>query len=253
VNIKVTIINRSAKAVTLKGPSPAASWLNFRITNNKGDLVTSRPNSPLAGPLAVAASKSVSLKVNLNRAYPVDRFGNYQITANVYDPSATRYSSSAPQMITIDEAKAIWQQSAGLSNGSKFEYALLSYRAFDKTQLYFRLKDANTGFVKKTYQLGEMVRYRPPQAAIDQSKQLHVLYQGAPRQYVHDRIGSDGKFIKRTLYDESKGSRPELLQGRDGSVRVSGGVDPKDEIREKRKKLKDLTRIRLNSDRPPGY
>ncbi len=253
VYVKVSIINRSTRDLTLKGPSPAASWLNFRITNNKGDLITLRRDAPLAGPIKVGASKSVSLRVNLNRAYPVDRFGNYQITANVHDPSNGRFVSSRPQMITIDEAKPIWRQTAGLSDGSRYEYSLLSYRGYDKTYLYFRLKNARSGFIRKTYKLGEMVRYRPPQAAIDHQRHLHVLYQAAPRQFIHDQIGSDGKFIKRATYDESKGSRPELVQGQDGRVRVDGGVDPEIEKREKREKLKELTRIRKLSDRPPGY
>lgn len=253
VNVKVTLINRSARDLSMVGPSPTASWLNFRITNHQGDLVTQRPDAPLAGALKLAASKSVSLKVNLNRAYPVDRFGNYQITANVYDASTQRFVSSAPAMITIDEAKPIWRQTAGLSDGSRWEYSLLSYRGYDRTYLYFRLKNAKTGFVRKTYKLGEMVRYRPPQAAIDEKRHLHVLYQAAPRQFVHDHIGSDGKFIKRSTYDESKGSRPELVQGRDGYVRVEGGEDPELKKQERKEKLKDLTRIRLLSDRPPGF
>ena len=66
VNVKVSIINRSARDLTLRGPTPRASWLNFRITNNKGDLITTRPDAPLAGAIKVAASKSVSLRVNLN-------------------------------------------------------------------------------------------------------------------------------------------------------------------------------------------
>ncbi|MDC0504287.1 hypothetical protein OAN94_08405 [Verrucomicrobiales bacterium] len=253
VNVKVRVINRAAKAVTLRGPSPATSWLNFRITNSKGDLVTSRPGAPSAKPLNIGASKSVTVRVNLNQAYPVDRFGNYQVTANVYDPSADRYLSSAPQMVTIDEAKAIWQRTAGLSDGSKYEYSLLVHRGQDKTGLYYRMKDANTGYIKKTYRLGEMVRYRPPQAAIDAQRELHVLYLGAPRQYIYDRIGSDGKFIKRKLISEEKGSRPDLLQGRDGHVRVEGGVDPKEKGREKRRQLEDLARIRRSSARPPGF
>ncbi len=253
VNVKVTVINRSPNAISLRGPSAGTSWLNFKITNHKGDLVTTRPGAPIAGAVSVGASRSVSLKVNLNLAYPLDRFGNYQVTANVYNPATRRFRSSPPKMITIDEAKAIWQQTVGLSNGAKNEYALLSYRGYDRTYLYFRLTNAKNGYVKKTYKLGEMVLYRPPQAVVDQSRQFHVLYQAAPRQYVHDRIGSDGKFLKRTMYDEGKGSRPELVQGQDGSVRVSGGVDPSEEKRKKRSKLKELTRIRRLSDRPPGY
>ena len=253
VNVKVRVINRAAKAVTLKGPSPAASWLNFRITNSKGDLVTSRPGAPHAKPLKIGASKSVTVRVNLNQAYPVDRFGNYQVTANVYDAGTDRFLSSAPQMITIDEAKSIWQQTAGLSSGRKFEYSLLSHRGQDKTALYYRMKDATTGYIKKTYKLGEMVRYRPPQAAIDNKRELHVLYLAAPRQFIYDRIGSDGKFIKRQLISEEKGSRPDLLQGRDGRVRVEGGVDPKEKSRDKRRQLEDLARIRRSSARPPGF
>lgn len=253
VNVKVRVINRAASAINLRGPSPAASWLNFRITNSKGDLITSRPSAPLAKSMSLAASKSVTLRVNLNQAYPVDRFGNYQIMANVYEPGADRFVSSAPKMITIDEAKAIWQQTAGLSSGRKYEYSLLTYRGFDKTQLYYRMKNAQTGFVKKTYKLGEMVQYKAPQAAIDNKRHLHVLYLAAPRQYIYDRVGSDGKFLKRTLISEEKGSRPELLQGRDGVVRVSGGVDPKEKGRENRRKLEDLARIRRSSDRPPGF
>ena len=253
VRVKVTIINRHAKEITLDGPSEAASWLNFRITNSTGDLVTSRPDAPLAGELNIEASKSVTLRVNLNRAYPLDRFGNYRVTANVYDPGTKRYSSSAPKIITVDEAKTIWRQTAGLADGSRHEFSLLTYRGFDRTQLYFRLKNADTGLVERTYQLSEMVRYHPPQAAIDHQSQLHVLYQAAPRQYVHDQIGPDGTFIKRHLYDESRGSRPQLVQARDGSVRVAGGVDPQAERRAKLEKLKKLTQIRRLSERPPGY
>ncbi len=253
VYVKVILINRSAQALALTGPSATAGWLNFRVTNHKGDLVTPRPGAPLPSPLKIGASKTVSLKVNLNRAYPVDRFGNYQITANVYDPSIADFVSSTPAMITIDEAKPIWNQTAGLPDGNRHQFSLLSYRGYDRTYLYFRLTNAKTGFVRKTYQLGEMVRYRPPQAAIDEKRHFHVLYQAAPRQYVHDHIGSDGKFIKRTTYDESKGSRPELVQGRDGYVRVEGGEDPELKNKERNEKLKELTRIRLLSDRPPGF
>ncbi len=253
VYVKVTIMNRSSNSITLRGPSRTSSWLNFRVLDNKQNMITSRRDAPLAAPLTVEASKQVSLKVNLNKAYPMNRFGNYQVVANVYNPTSKSFTSSASKLITVDEAKSIWTQTVGLDGGRKVEYSLLSYRGFDKTHLYYRLKNAETGFIRKTYQLGDLIQYRAPQAAVDRSHRMHVLYQAAPRQYIHDQINSDGKFLTRKVYEDYKGSRPELLQSKDGNVRVSGGINPEVKSSEKREKLKELSRIRRLSDRPPGY
>ena len=253
VYVKVTIMNRSSKTVTLKGPSKTSSWLNFRVLDNQQNMITSRRDAPMAAPLTVEASKQVSLKVNLNKAYPMNRFGNYRVVANVYNPNSKRFSSSSSKLITVDEAKSIWKQIVGLGGGRKAEYSLLSYRGFDKTHLYYRLRDAESGFIRKTYQLGDLIQYRAPQAAVDRSNRMHVLYQAAPRQYIHDQIKSDGKFLKRKVYEDYKGSRPELVQSKDGNVRVTGGINPEVKSSEKREKLKDLARIRRLSDRPLGY
>ncbi len=253
VFLKVTITNRSGKAITLTGPNARTGWLNFRVLNAKQDMVTSRRGAPIAQPLTIPASNAKTLRVNLNEAYPVNRFGNYQVTANVYDPNSRTFVSSRPQLLTIDEAKTIWKQTEAVGGGKKATFSLLSYRGYDRTKLYFRLTDANTGFIRKTYSLGDLIQYKAPQAAVDKSHRVHVLYQAAPRQYVHDIIGSDGNHQNRKVYEEDKGSRPELLQSRDGSVRVAGGINPKVKSQEKREKLKDLARIRRLSDRPPGF
>ena len=253
VYMKVAVTNRSGRPVTLSGPTAAASWLDFRVTDGKQNLVTPRPHAPLAAPLAVANAKTVPLKVNLNQVYPVDRFGNYQVTANIYDPVRKQYVSSPPVMITIDEAKPIWSEVVGVGGGKRSEFSLLSYRGFDNTTLYYRLKDATNGYIRKTYKLGELIQYQSPQAAVDRQQKMHVLYQAAPRQYVHDIVDKNGKFLKRKVYEEAKGKKPQLIQSTNGSVSVAGGMDPEVKKRQEREKLKDLTRIRRSSDRPLGY
>lgn len=248
---KLTLVNRSGRALTLQGPTPSTSWLNFLVRDSRNNVVTLRRGAPMAGALELPNADSVSIRVNLNQAYPVDQFGNYTVVANVYDPVTQSFASSSPVRFTIDEAKQIWSRIVDVGR-QRYQYLLLVYRSFDRTALYFRLEDADTGVVMRTYTLGKMIQYRAPQAEIDSGGKCHVLYMSAPRQYRHFIISREGKVEKFTDYKEARGEEPSLVMA-SGAVYVSGGIDEEVEKQEKRQKLEELSRIRRVSDRPPGF
>lgn len=258
VTVIITVVNRTGKDITLRGPAPGIGWLNFTVSDAKGVNITPRRGAPIAGPEVLSSSAPLRFSVNLNEVYPVNRFGVYRASASVYNPDsnaadpAMRYSSSATTAIRIDEADPVWQELATTPDGLQ-RYSLLKYRDMDKTLLYFRLMDEKTGMIRRTYKLGSMVQFLRPQAVLDSSGNLQVLYQAAPRQFLHVSIGSDGEFLKQQVYDEEKGDRPKLMQNSSGQVTVSGGVDPDLRKRQNREKLGEMSRIRKLSDRPPGF
>lgn len=251
VRVQLTMVNRSGRDVKLSGPNAFTSWLNFLVRDSRQNLVVARPGGPKAGPINLPNGKPVSVRIDLNQAYPLDRFGHYSVTANVYDPSSNDWTGSASQRVTIDEAKPIWTRIAGKGSGRR-EYSILTYRALDRTSIYFRLRDADTGVVERTYELGTMIQYKSPQAELDSSGKCHVLYMTAPRQYRHYIIKTDGKVDHFEDFTESKGETPTLVMA-GGSVSVQGGQSEQAEKNEKRDKLKQLSRIRNISERPLGY
>lgn len=253
VNVLVSVMNRSGKAITLAGATPQVSWLTFHLRDYKDDIFSPRLGAPLAAAEKLNPDQTLTFKVNLQKTYALNIIGKYRITANVFDPSSKDYISSETETFYIDDGSVAWQRDIGDGAGSKTNYSLITYRDTDKTILYYRQADAKTGFVKKKYALGDMVRARNPKVAIDKQKQMHVFYMIGPNQFSHDVIGANGEFLRRKLYETEGPNRPDMVQTQNGNVTVTGGVDPEARKREVAEKMKELTRIRRSNERPPGY
>jgi hypothetical protein len=89
-------------------------------------------------------------------------------------------------------------------------------------KLYFRLTDAS-GYTLRVFPLARMLSFSEPEAQIDRSNNLHVLFQVGARSFGYWTISPEGRLLVRQTYDYTQ-TRPKLRVGDDGQVIVAGGV-----------------------------
>jgi hypothetical protein len=240
VNAVVTVYNRSGRDVVLGGPSNT-SWLQFQVSNYGNDLLTPLVKGVQMEPVMLPAQGKVTRTVDLSEVYPIFDFGTYRFRASVYFPPSQGFYDSGRVNISMADGKLIWgpvqaQRPASYNGrGMQRQYTLLKYRSTEKTEVYVRVTDSQTGGVYATYSLGELLLHVEPQATTDNEGRLHVLFYGAPQLCVHNIIDFSGKLLKRDIYKSTHLSRPELMLSSTGAVGVKGGVldDPIARARQK--------------------
>jgi hypothetical protein len=93
-----------------------------------------------------------------------------------------------------------------------------------QARLYVRVTDATEATVFRVMQLGVLTSFSTPEAVVDSTSQLHVLFQTSQRGFAYSIITPDGEQIIRQTYEIAGTSRPRLRAEDDGRVIVNGGV-----------------------------
>jgi len=148
----------------------------------------------------------------------------------------------------------MWTQTVGVPQGlvgagSYRTFSLLTFlQGARERAIYFRLAEAETGIVRRTYSLGKYIQVFPPQHLVDSRSRLHVLHLAGPQVYVYTVIDAGGDLIERTGYREHQGMRPDLVVNSvTGDIRVQGGISQEDtKIPYEEREFKKI------SERPPG-
>lgn len=222
----VKITNLAGRDVELRDDN-GQHWFGFEVTADEGRFIA--PNTQESEPaLRIETGKTVTRKINLTPKFPVQEFGAYHIRANVFFADLNKFFYSQTKVVQVGEARPIWQRTVGVPEGlpgadGVRTYSLLSNRFPDHTKLYVRVEDKTTGAVYNTFPLGRVITFDDPQAEVDQSNRLHVLYCAAPRTWTYARVGLNGELLARQTLMETK-TRPRLRRAADGAVAVNGGV-----------------------------
>jgi hypothetical protein len=103
------------------------------------------------------------------------------------------------------------------------KFALQQATFIKETRLYARVTDATESSVLRVVQLGKLPSASRPEAAVDSSSQMHVLFQAGQRNFTYAIITPEGDQIVRQTYDITA-TRPRLRTETDGRVVVHGGV-----------------------------
>lgn len=222
----VQITNLAGRDIELRDEN-GQHWFGFEVTAGEGRLLapeveTSEP------PLRIDSGKTVTRKVNLTPAFPVQDLGAYHVRANVFFADLNRFFYSQTKVFQVTDARPIWQRTVGIPDGTTGAgetrtYSLLSNRFPDHTKLYARVENKNTGAVYRTFPIGRVIAFDEPQAELDSQNQLHVLHCAAPRTWAYSHIGLNGELLQRATFMETK-SRPRLARASNGGVAVKGGM-----------------------------
>lgn len=222
----LTITNLAGRDVDLRD-SEVHSWFGFEVTSGEGQSIP-QISKVTTAPLIIAAGQRVTRKINLTPLYGVHDFGTYRVRAHVYLGDANKFFYSTTGVFEVTDARPIWQKTVGVpddgnTSGNARTYSLMTNRFPDHTSLYVRVEDKDNGIVFATYSLGRVIAFDQPQAELDRSNQLHVLYCAAPRTWSYARVGLNGELISRASFAETK-SRPHLVHSNNGVIKVAGGM-----------------------------
>ncbi|HJT81224.1 MAG TPA: hypothetical protein VJ719_08510 [Chthoniobacterales bacterium] len=223
----VGITNLAGRDVELRDTGSQA-WFGFEITGAEGQPIAASRNKISQPPLRIEAGKRVTQKINLTPLYAVHELGTYHVRAYIHFHDLDRFFYSPRKVFTVTDARPIWQKTVGVPGeasgpGRVRTYSLMTNRFPNRTSLYVRVEDKDTGIVYATESLGRIISMDEPQAQLDRENQLHILHCAGPRSWAYTRIGLNGEVLARSAYLEAK-SRPRLFQAPDGNVVVKGGL-----------------------------
>jgi hypothetical protein len=92
-------------------------------------------------------------------------------------------------------------------------------------RLYVEVSDPSESQVFKVLNIGKTVSFSTPDAQLDRSSNLHVLWQSGAAYFTYAVVNPAGELMRQEVYDYvAPGPRPRLAIADDGTVTEHGGV-----------------------------
>jgi hypothetical protein len=230
--VKVRIINRSGQTLQL---GQDKDWLTFTIESKEGSLVAPIGEVPVTGEQSIDSSMVANRSVDLMPYYDLSKPGRYRVTAAIRIKPLKEQFISKPKNFEISAGTKIWEQEFGVgtTEGNSPEvrkYTLQQANYVKQLTLYVRVTDSTEQRVFKVLPVGPLLSFSRPEARIDRTSNLHLLFQTGARSFLYQVINPDGDLLLRQTHDYAN-ARPVLRTGEDGKTFISGGVrriTPKD-------------------------
>jgi len=221
--LRLRISNFSGQPVEFGG---TPDWITFTVANREGTPLPRAGDIPLPKPFTVESSKSVSLRVDLMPFFNLHEAGQYFAKARLRIPAIEKELTTEPKAFDIISGTTIWRREVGVP-GTKppalRQYALQQATFAKQLRLYVRVTGANEAQVVRVVPLGMLLSFSQPEAVVDNSSQLHVLFQYGARSFLYSIVTPDGDQIVRQTWDYND-TRPRLQSMEDGRVIVAGGA-----------------------------
>jgi hypothetical protein len=224
--LAVKITNRSGQQIHL-GADPA--WLTFSVESVDGFVIIKKSEVPVTGEFDLESSQLAIKRVDLTPYFVMSKPGRYKIIATLRIKDWNANINSAAKHFDIVHGSRIWAQEFGVpsaTNGApevrKFSLCQANYLR-SQLRLYVQLSDAQEAQVFHAEALGTLVSFSQPEAQVDRTCQLHVLWQTGAQAFNYCLINPNGNVANREIYDNFN-SRPHLGVNDNGEVSVKGGV-----------------------------
>lgn len=222
--IRLRITNLSGQPLRL-GDQP--DWLNFTIESREGTPLKKTGEVPMPKPFTIESSKTVSLSTDLMPHFNLSEPGHYSLKAKIKIPQLEKELTTTPRTFDVISGSKVWEREVGVPGTTPPEvrrFALQQATFLKQLRLYVRVTDEKELTVFRVLLLGTLTSFSTPEAVVDGSSQLHVLFQNGPRSFIYSVINPDGEQLIRQTWDYTGESRPRLRSESDGRVIVSGGV-----------------------------
>ena len=222
--IRLRITNLSGQPLRL-GDQP--DWLNFTIESREGTPLKKTGEVPLPKPFIIESSKTVSLRTDLMPHFNLSEPGHYSVKAKIKIPQLEKELTTTPKTFDVISGSRVWEREVGVPGTTPPEvrrFALQQTTSLKQLRLYVRVTDEKELTVFRVLPLGTLTSFSKPEAVVDGSSQLHVLFQTGPRSFLYSVITPDGEQLIRQTWDYTNDSRPRLRAESDGRVIVNGGV-----------------------------
>ena len=226
IPVAVKITNRSGQQLHL-GADPA--WLTFSVESAEGSVVAKQSEVPVVGAFELESSQMGIKRVNVAPYFAIRKTGRYKLTATLRIQDWAKIQSTTPKAFDIINGVELWSQEFGLPGGTNTipevrKYTLVEANYLrEQLRLYVEVADASAGRTYRVAALGSLVSFSQPEAQVDRSSRLHVLWQAGARGFNYCVINFSGYVVQQESYDNFN-SRPRLTVDGSGDVLVVGGV-----------------------------
>ena len=220
--LRVRISNFSGQTLRL---GEELDWLAFTVSSDDGKALARQGNIPLPKAFSLDSAKSVSLRADLMPYFQLHDAGRYKVAVRVKIPQLQSEVTADPKTFDIISGVKIWEKEVGLPGTSPLvvrKFALQQATFLKQARLYARITDDKESVIR-VIQLGPVVSFTKPEAVVDKSSQLHVLFQNGQRSCSYAIVTPDGDQIIRQTHEIVGSSRPHLRHEEDGRVVVQGG------------------------------
>jgi hypothetical protein len=227
--VAVNIVNQSGQPVHL-GASP--DWLTFNLESSDGFVVTKTGEVPVLGAFDLESSQLGIKRADLQPYFIVSKPGRYKITATLRIRDWSVTATSPAKYFDVINGADLWSQNFGLPPAPGVSNAPPELRKYtlveanylrSELRLYIRVTDAADVQVFKVAPLGQLVSFSHPEAQVDRTSRLHVLWQTGAQAFTYCLVNSDGVLVQQEVYDYFT-TRPRLDVNADGNVIVAGGT-----------------------------
>lgn len=228
VPVHVHVTNRSGQTLHLGDDQ---SWLSFFVEADDGSIVIRKSEPPVIGAFDLPSSEVAIKRVDLAPYFMLSHPGRYKVSATVHIKGWNMGITSPPQKFDIIQGAELWSQVFGVPNPAATnsppivrKYTLLEANYLQsELRLYLQVTDISAGSVVKTRPIGPMISFGQPEAQLDPSSNLHILYQNGASTFSYTVIDPNGNITQKELYDYVR-IRPRLRQDDNGNISVYGGV-----------------------------
>jgi len=182
---KVTFWNNAGRVIVF-GEKPEFAQLRFGIELGQGKLINPVSTAPLMTSLALAPGETRSMEFNITRLYAMNEIGRYSIQARV-DLGGETYVSPSVHLDVI-KGSELSRIKAGVPDDLRASRTyVLEYiqKNTSEEHIYLRIEDEQAGEIYGMFNLGRVVRVRMPDLQVDESGNVHVLFQAPGMSYVH--------------------------------------------------------------------
>jgi hypothetical protein len=231
MNVSLQIMNRSGQTVEF-GKDPA--WVTFSIQGENNMVAQNMGEVPTGGEFSLISGQMGTKHFNLAPYFSFHQTGHYRVVATIRIPQWNQEITSKPATFSVMNGAPVPNlpdltfgvpPMAGETNSlpEVRKYVLLKATYLTEPRIYFRLTDATGTKTLRTYPLGRVVSFAQPDAQLDASSNLHLLYQRAAKSFSYFVINPDGRMLVRQTHDFTQ-SRPTLRVDSEGRIYVAGGV-----------------------------
>jgi len=222
--IKVRFVNRSGQ--TLKF-APEMDWLAFNVETREGKAVQTSGDLPEGEPFTLESSMVATRLVDLSSVYRFELPGRYNVSAVIKVKEWGREFSSKSKPSEIVRGTKLWEQEFGIPvEGGAPEvrkYILQQAQYQKRLMLYLRVTDQGERFSYRCTPVGPLVSVSRPEAQVDQSSNLHLLFQTGARSFRYTVYNPAADLLVRQFHEYGK-SRPALRMNDAGGIFVNGGA-----------------------------
>ncbi len=223
VSAVVTLRNNSGRTMRF-GPQAGEARIRFEIVLGQGTLINPAGAAPLLDDLELAPGATRAWECNLARCYRMHEHGRYKVQS-VVEWGGASYCS-APAYLEVMKGFELSRLRAGVPDDplASRTYVLeyLSRRPAEEN-LYLRIEDETAREIYGVFNLGRVVRVRAPELQVDESGNVHVLFQAPGMGYVHAAYTPYGSSLASQNFPGGN-RRVEMLRLPDGCVTVTSTV-----------------------------